>query len=1083
MAAAGVPEGSSLGARAGDCDHHPSLPNFNDQLNSLDTKTSDYYSDNDDFDQDFPRFNKFDSIDFDYYSINKFNLLCKNKQNFNNCLKIIHFNIRGLNKNFDNLVTFLSSLEHSFDVITLSECHISNTNCDNRFKIDGYDNFFAYSNIKFGGCAIYCKTTLGATQITGLTRSTDSCDYTYVKIPHSKRCKEMNIGVYYRHCRNNKADIMNFLNDFENSLDKNYIRKHKLVVCGDFNLDLCKVNIDNDVLAYFNCLLSNNLECHILKPTRIQHFTDSLQIKSATLIDHICSTLLEFNCTAGNLYYSNSDHFPNFVLFDDFFSTSRHKVTDTPTIRLLKNIDNDKLVEDVNSIHWNDDVCNDNLDLNTCTKNFSDHLLKLCNKHAPKVSISKRKAKYSFKPWIDKELLKMILEKNSLYKTKINSPSDINTTNFNTARNKVNHCMRIKKKQYFAKYFNDHRTNAKKMWQGIYDAMEVSRTKKSLNLKLIDKNTGQLFTDPSEISNCFAKYFENVPVNVRNKLPSTVPDFRKYLPKPSPHTIYFYDTDPLEIFNLINKLKNSCSTGDLDVPNQFLKMLAFPLSYIITYLTNRSINSGCMPRELKIGKQTPVFKSGPNYFSNHRPITVVNSISKIIEKVVGTRFVNFLEQFALLNKKQFGFRKHHSTIHAMINLLDTCLEGLDQKLTVGGIFLDISKAFDCVDHEILFAKLENIGIRGIALDWFKSYLSDRELFVSIKDKSSMRYNLKYGIPQGSVLGPVLFLIYINDVTNSSEKLSFSMFADDTALILKLDRESYNESMRSELQKVMLWFDANMLLLNVDKTKYIFFGPYNNTIKALHSCVPEYLYKLTILDDDDQITEHDEVKYLGVIFDNNLKFEKQINNTTMKINRMVGILWRCRDLPIETKLTIYHSLICSHLNYGILIWGCHLARNLAGRFPLDHVPDKLRPLNVAHNKAIRAIMCAKRYDKETKTITHTAPLLKHLKLLSLNDIYYLNLALFAFDCLLTNNLPEIFSNYIENVDNPYNSRSCANNAAIPQVRLDATYGSIKIAAAYMWNLLPIEITKINCSKSSKYVFKSKVKSWLLSKYES
>ena len=135
MAAASVPEGSSLGARAGDCDHHPSLPNFNDQLNSLDTETSDYYSDNDDFDQDFPRFNKFDSIDFDYYSINKFNLLCKNKQNFNNCLQIIHFNIRGLNKNVDNLVTFLSSLKHSFDVITLSECHISNTNCDNRFKI------------------------------------------------------------------------------------------------------------------------------------------------------------------------------------------------------------------------------------------------------------------------------------------------------------------------------------------------------------------------------------------------------------------------------------------------------------------------------------------------------------------------------------------------------------------------------------------------------------------------------------------------------------------------------------------------------------------------------------------------------------------------------------------------------------------------------------------------------------------------------------------------------------------------------------------------------------------------------------
>ena len=335
---------------------HSSLPNFND---------NEIFED-DDICQDFPRFNKPDSANFDYYSIEKFNSMCKDKSSLNNSLKIIHLNIRGLDKNFDNFITYLNTLDQSFDVITLSECHLQvNANCDNRFKIEGYDNFFVYSNIKFGGCAIYCKTTLCASQITGLTKSTNTCDYTYIKIPYNKRCKEFNVGVYYRHCRSSKSDIMNFLNDFENSLDRNYIRKHKLVVCGDFNLDLCKVNISNDILAYFNCLLSNNLECHILKPTRIQHFPDSLQIRSATLIDHICSTIAELNCTAGNLYYSNSDHFPNFVIFDDFFNPARHKVTDTPSVRLLKNIDNDKLVEDMNSIHWNDDVCNDNLDLNT----------------------------------------------------------------------------------------------------------------------------------------------------------------------------------------------------------------------------------------------------------------------------------------------------------------------------------------------------------------------------------------------------------------------------------------------------------------------------------------------------------------------------------------------------------------------------------------------------------------------------------------------------------------------------------------------------------------------------------------------
>ena len=278
---------------------------------------------------------------------------------------------------------------------------------------------------------------------------------------------------------------------------------------------------------------------------------------------------------------------------------------------------------------------------------------------------------------------------------------------------------------------------------------------------------------------------------------------------------------------MINKLNDHSSTGDIDIPNQFLKMLSFPLSYLISYISNRSLTTGHVPNILKIGKQTPVFKSGENYFSNYRPITVCNSISKIIERIAGNRLIEYLERNKILNEHQFGFRKKHSTIHAMINILDTSLEALDQKLTVGGVFLDISKAFDCVDHDILLHKLENYGIRGNVYDWFKSYLSNRKQFVTINGKSSDYYNTSYGVPQGSVLGPILFLLYINDVTNSSNKLSFSMFADDTALILKIDRALYEETIKNELKNVMLWFDSNLLLLNVDKTKYLYLGPYDN----------------------------------------------------------------------------------------------------------------------------------------------------------------------------------------------------------------------------------------------------------------
>ena len=277
--------------------------------------------------------------------------------------------------------------------------------------------------------------------------------------------------------------------------------------------------------------------------------------------------------------------------------------------------------------------------------------------------------------------------------------------------------------------------------------------------------------------------------------------------------------------------------------------------------------------------------------------------------------------------------------------------------------------------------------------------------------------------------------------------------------------------------------CSMLLL-VDKTKCIYFGPCYNNIKPLHSCVPDLLYKKTLYKDElihrDLITESSEVKYLGVLFDNTLKFEKQIRSTTMKVNKMVGILWKVRDIPLSAKMSIYHGLVSSHLNYGILIWGSQLALNVAGKFDLNHVPNQLACINVAHNKIIRAILCQKRYNKETKTVTHTAPLLKQLKLLNLNGIYYLQLALFAFDCLLTNTIPDYFTNYINSVDNKYmkyNSRACSHDVLIPRVKLNTTLSSIRIASSYLWNLLPTDIRSTN---SSRNIFKNKVKSWLISK---
>ena len=226
---------------------------------------------------DFPRLNNFDADKFEYYTIDKYNTLCSTLPNTNKALKIIHLNIRGLEKNFDNLLLYLNSLDNTFDIICLSETHILDINyAKNRYILEGYDTFYVSSYIKYGGCAIYAKTSLNVTQIKPLTKSTSTCDYIFIKLPKYKNNKPLVVGAYYRHCLQNKSDVMNFLNDFENSLDCKSIKKHKTVITGDFNLDLCQVNRSNDIKAYFNCLLSNGLECHILKPTRIQYYPNSL---------------------------------------------------------------------------------------------------------------------------------------------------------------------------------------------------------------------------------------------------------------------------------------------------------------------------------------------------------------------------------------------------------------------------------------------------------------------------------------------------------------------------------------------------------------------------------------------------------------------------------------------------------------------------------------------------------------------------------------------------------------------------------------------------------------------------------------
>ena len=483
----------------------------------------------------------------------------------------------------------------------------------------------------------------------------------------------------------------------------------------------------------------------------------------------------------------------------------------------------------------------------------------------------------------------------------------------------------------------------------------------------------------------------------------------------------------------------------------------------------------------------------------------------------------YLDRAKILNKSQFGFRSKHSTNHAVINLTESTLDALEKGLKVGGVYLDIAKAFDTVNADILLRKLEFYGFRANALMWFESYLKNRKQFVNIRNERSETYQLKWGIPQGGTLAPILFILFMNDITNSSSIFDFSIYADDTCLILGIKRDSFDETMKSELEHVVDWFSSNELLLNLTKTDYLHFGPHYKKVYIkgeydltdlheitpkfmlnepwdtpedpdfhelnekgefslydLHKITPQYIREECIeMPDGTTIFEPDNVKYLGVWFDNNFKFVQHIDILTCKISRIVGILWRSEHLTLEVKKLIYNGLVEAHLNYGIVTWASGFAANINSTNIVDHVPDSLQKIVKAQNKVIRAIFRRPNYDKMTKTHTRVTPLYKELNVLKLSDLYYYNLAILGHNFFHTNTLPTKIADKLCKCSDKSSqvTRNLNTNLYYKTPSSTLMQKRPTTAISAYWNYLPAEIK--TCKSIN--TFKSKLKCFLIEKY--
>ena len=539
-----------------------------------------------------------------------------------------------------------------------------------------------------------------------------------------------------------------------------------------------------------------------------------------------------------------------------------------------------------------------------------------------------------------------------------------------------------------------------------------------------------------EICNAFNDYFCNIGPNLVKLLPPTLANYVDYM---SPSTLQSIDCEPVnfnELVLLIQSLVTSKASGPDGIGAQLIKDNCELLLEPLKFLFNLSLSKGVVPDVLKVAKVIPVFKKGDVHLSsNYRPISLLSIFNKLLEKVVYKRLYSFLEKNQILYKNQFGFRKNHSTAMALLEVIDLCYQNFDNNNKVVGIYFDLQKAFDTVNHKILLHKLYNYGIRGVLYEWLKNYLTNRKQFTVVNNATSSIGNITCGVPQGSVLGPLLFLIYVNDISNAVEGDLVKLFADDTNLFMFGQNLSVLESEANiVLKKMESWFVANKLSLNVDKTCYTILS--KNKSQDLNS------QELKLYINNQLINKVTSCKYLGVIIDETLDWKEHIEHVHKNLIKFTSIFYKIRNvLPFDCLKKLYFAFIHPHLLYGVEVYANTTRSHL----------DRLIKLN---NKLLR-ILLNKRMETPVINLYQT------INVLPLPLLYEMQMLVFVHKCHYKLNTPLIFRQYFfeNNVIHSHNTR---NNCDLHVKIVNSNVGQrcSLFCGSKLWNALPRSLKNIS-----------------------
>ena len=601
----------------------------------------------------------------------------------------------------------------------------------------------------------------------------------------------------------------------------------------------------------------------------------------------------------------------------------------------------------------------------------------------------------------------------------------------------------------------------KKTWALINELRGKAKT----NIKASFIIDGDLIKDKRKISNGFNEFFSSVARKLNAKLNSSTlvdsgsatcyTDYTMYLKNRVSSSIFLSPCSSSEIELKIKEFETDKAS---DISVTLLKKCAPQISWHLSSFFNKFMEHGTFPQVLKIGKVTPVFKKGDSQiFDNYRPISMLPIFGKLFEKIIYTRLYNIMNSCnSTIYDKQSGFRKSHSTGHAVNYSVNKIISELEKSNHVIGIFIDLSKAFDTLDHNKLISKLEHYGIRCTCLSLLKSYLTKRVQYTNFQQTLSAPKFMDYGVPQGSVLGPLLFLIYINDIINCSTSGHFVLFADDTNIfVVGKDKKDAFAKAQIVLDNVCKYMFANQLHINYSKSVYMYFRPSMNRNERL-TCARAREFgseeKLTL--SGHKLKKVDKVKFLGVIIDDQLTWEPQIDNVKNKLISSIVVIKRIKKfIPESQYIKIYNALFKSHLSYCISCWGGISKYKLEKLFVIQKRCIRLlfgNEYSFDHAGFYETCARARTYTEHMAdkiyTLEHTKPIFNEKEILTLHNLYVQHTVLelykiFKFRTPIS--LYEIFNQ---------SPRTANSLVLLPKINLEISRCNFLFRASGLWNCM-------------------------------